>query len=140
DKMVVGDGSIAVMYSGEVEYIRTEGKHYGYEYDYVLPIEGVNFTIDAWVIPKNSKHKDYAKLWIDFMLDKDIAFRNFEYMHYGIANLAAIEEVKKRYGDEILKDKAIFPDLSDINKYELYKDIGDYEEKYLECYKEIKSK
>lgn len=138
DKMAIGEGSIAVMYSGEVEYIRTEGKNF--EYEYILPTEGVNFTIDAWVIPKDSMHKKNAKLWIDFMLDKDIAFRNFEYMHYGISNIEAIDEVKKIYGTDMIDDEAIFPDLSDIDSYELYRDIGDYEEKYLEYYKEIKSK
>ena len=54
DKMVSGEGAISVMYSGEVEYIITEGKKY--EYEYILPTEGVNFTIDAWVIPQNSQN------------------------------------------------------------------------------------
>ena len=36
DKMVGGNGTIAVMYSGEVEYIQTEGAPY--EYEYILPV------------------------------------------------------------------------------------------------------
>lgn len=137
DKMVSNNGSIAVMYSGEVEYIKTEGNQY--EYKYVLPTEGVNFTIDAWVIPKNAKNKDLAKKWIDFMLDENIALLNFDYMHYGIANTKTIELIKNRDGDAILKDEAIFPNLDDIDKYELYKDLGDYEEVYNDAFKKIKS-
>lgn len=137
DKMVGGNGTIAVMYSGEVEYIETEGAPF--EYEYILPKEGVNFTIDAWVIPKNAQNKELAKKWIDFMLDPEIALLNFDEMHYGIANLKTIELIRIRDGDEVVNNEAIFPNLDDINKYELYKDLGSFEEKYNEAYKKIKS-
>ena len=140
DKMVGGNGYIAVMYSGEVEYISTEGKNNGYEYEYILPEEGVNFTIDAWVIPKNAQNKDLAKKWIDFMLDPNIAWMNYDYMHYGIANLKTIELIQARDGIEAIRNEAIFPNLDDIDKYELYKDLGEeYEEIYNEAFKKIKS-
>ena len=137
DKMVGGNGSIAVMYSGEVEYIKTEGAPN--EYEYILPEEGVNFTIDAWVIPKNAQNVELAKKWIDFMLDPEIALLNYDYMHYGIANLKTIDLVRKRDGEEAIKNEAIFPNLDNIDKYELYKDLGDFEEYYSECFKKIKS-
>ena len=137
DKMVGGNGTIAVMYSGEVEYIETEGAPF--EYEYILPKECVNFTIDAWVIPKNAQNKELSKKWIDFMLDPEIALLNFDEMHYGIANLKTIELIGMRDGDEVVNNEAIFPNLDDINKYELYKDLGSFEEKYNEAYKKIKS-
>ena len=137
DKMVAGNGSIAVMYSGEVEYIKENGS--SYKYEYILPEEGVNFTIDAWVIPKNARHKELAKKWIDFMLDPEIALLNFDEMHYGIANLKTIELIKNRDGESVIKNEAIFPNLDDIDKYELYRDLGSFEENYNESYKRIKS-
>ena len=137
DKMVAGNGSIAVMYSGEVEYIKENGSNYKYEY--ILPEEGVNFTIDAWVIPKGARHKELAKKWIDFMLDPEIALMNYDEMHYGISNLKTIELIKERDGEEVLKDEAIFPNLEEVDKYELYKDLGRFEKNYNECYKKIKS-
>lgn len=137
DKMVGESGSMAVMYSGEVEYISTEGAPS--EYIYILPEEGVNFTIDAWVIPKNAQNIELAKKWIDFMLDPEIALMNFDYMHYGIANLKTIELIRKRDGDKVINNEAIFPNLDDIDKYELYKDLGGFEENYNEAYKIIKS-
>lgn len=138
DKMVSGEGAISVMYSGEVEYITTEGKKY--EYEYILPTEGVNFTIDAWVIPQNSQNKELAKKWIDFMLEPDIALLNYDYMHYGISNLSAIELIKERDGESAVENEAIFPNLDDVDKYEIYKDLGDFEDKYDDAYKLIKSK
>ena len=139
DKMVGANGTIAVMYSGEVEYISEQGRDSGYEYEYILPEEGVNFTIDAWVIPKNAQNKELAKKWIDFMLDPDIALLNYDEMHYGIANLKTIELIKERDGEEAILNKAIFPNLDDIDKYELYKDLGGFEENYNDAYKKIKS-
>lgn len=137
DKMVAGNGSIAVMYSGEVEYIKENGS--SYKYEYILPEEGVNFTIDAWVIPKNARHKELAKKWIDFMLDPEIALLNFDEMHYGIANLKTIELIKNRDGEAALKNEAVFPNLEDIDKYELYRDLESFEENYNDSYKKIKS-
>ena len=137
DKMVMGNGSIAVMYSGEVEYIKKNGANYTYEF--ILPEEGVNFTIDGWVIPKNSSNKELAKKWIDFMLDPQIALANYDEMHYGIANIKTIDIIKKRDGEEVLKNEAVFPNLDDINNYEIYHDLGEYEEYYNDCYKKIKS-
>lgn len=137
DKMVGSNGSIAVMYSGEVEYITTEGSPN--EYEYILPEEGVNFTIDAWVIPKNAQNVELAKKWINFMLEPEIALLNYDYMHYGISNLKTIDLIKERDGKDAISNEAIFPNLDDISKYELYKDLGDFEENYNEAYKKIKS-
>lgn len=141
DKMVQGDGSISSMYSGEMQYIKEEGYKYNkYEYEYILPEEGCNLTIDCWVIPKNAHNKELAKKWINFMLEPEIALKNFDYMHYGIANLGTIELLKERKdSNKMLSDEAIFPDLSDISKYEIYKDLGNTEELYNNAFKKIKS-
>lgn len=133
DKMVMGEAGIGVTYSGEVVYIKEEGKNYNYEY--ILPKNKVNLTIDAWVIPKNAKNKELAIKWIDFMLEKDIARKNYEYMHYGIPNTDVIKELPM----EEQNDTSIFPDLNDISKYELYKDLGDFEQVYSDHFKKIKS-
>lgn len=136
DKMILGEGSVGVTYSGEVEYIRSETKDTEFEYEYILPKEGVNLTLDCWVIPKNATHKMNAIKWIDFMTRPDIAYKNFIYMTYGIPNVDTIKMLDKNYTD----NKAIFPDLSDISKYEIYKDLGDKgEELYNDAFKKIKS-
>ena len=135
DKMVGGEAAIGVTYSGEVMFIKNETQNTDYKYDYVLPEEGVNLTIDAWVIPKNAQNVDLAKKWIDFICDKNIALKNFNVMTYGLPNVAAMNEID----DNLLNDEAVFPNLNDISKYELYKDLGEYEEVYNDCFKKIKS-
>lgn len=134
DKMVLGEGSVAVTYSGEVEYISSENKNN--EYVYILPEEGVNLTLDCWVIPSNAKRKDLAIKWIDFMTRPNIAYKNYLYMHYGIPNLDTIKTLPK----EEREAEYIFPDLSDVSKYELYKDLGEEGERmYEDAFKKIKS-
>ena len=135
DKMIAGEAAVGVTYSGEVMYIKNETKNTNYKYTYVLPEEGTNLTIDAWVIPKNAKNVELAKKWIDFMCEPEIALRNFNVMTYGLPNTAAMEMID----EELLHDEAVFPDLSDVSKYELYKDLGEYEEVYNKAFNKVKS-
>ncbi len=135
DKMVQQEASIGVTYSGEVIYIKEETKNNNQKFTYVLPKEGTNLTIDAWVIPKNAKNADLAKKWIDFMCEPEIALKNFDVMHYGLPNTGAKQYIDEKY----LNDEAVFPDLSNPDEYELYKDLGEYEEIYNNAFKKIKS-
>ncbi len=48
----------------------------------VYPEEGVNFFVDAMCILKGSKNKRAAELFIDYMLDPEIALANAEYICY----------------------------------------------------------
>lgn len=135
DKMVAGEAAVGVTYSGEVMYIKNETKNSDFKYTYVLPEEGTNLTIDAWVIPKNANNVNLAKKWIDFMCEPEIALRNFNVMTYGLPNTASMEMIDEK----LLNDEAVFPDLSNPDEYELYKDLGQYEEIYNDALKKIKS-
>jgi spermidine/putrescine-binding protein len=134
DLMVSGSKSIGVNYSGEMEYIRSSNPDN--EYVYVIPKEGTNMTIDAFVIPENALHKENAKKWIDFMLRADISKMNYDYMHYGMPNT----EVKKDLDNKELNDESIFPKLDDesLKKYEIYKYLGsEIEDLYLDVWKSV---
>ena len=48
----------------------------------VYPEEGVNFFVDAMCILKGSQNKRAAELFIDYMLDPEIALANAEYICY----------------------------------------------------------
>ncbi len=134
DIMVSGSKSIGVTYSGEMEYIRTSNPDN--EYVYVIPQEGTNMTIDCFVIPDNSKNKEDAKKWIDFMLRSDISKMNYEYMHYGCPNVL----VRKDLSSKELNNESVFPKLDDesLKRYEIYKYLGsDIEDLYLEVWKSV---
>ncbi len=132
DKMVGGEAKMGVIFSGEAEYTRELNP----DMDYVIPKEGTNVWIDSWVVTKESKHKDAAMQWINFMCRDDIALKNFEYIWYSTPNEAA----KALLDEETQNNEILFPDLSKYNNLEAYDYLGDeVETRYFELWKEVKS-
>lgn len=131
DKMIGGEAKMGVIFSGEAEYTREQNP----DMAYVIPKEGSNIWIDSWVITKESRHKEAAEKWIDFMCRGDIALKNFEYIYYSTPNTAAMKLMsKKERNNEVL-----FPDLSKYN-LEAYTYLGEkMETHYFNLWKEVKS-
>ena len=132
DKMIGGEAALGVIYSGEAIYTFRENP----DLDYVVPKEGTNVWIDSWVITKDSKNKENAEKWIDFMCRDDIALMNFEYITYSTPNTVARENIE----DEEIKNSDIaFPDLSSFHN-EAYKYLGeDGDHLYNDAWMEVKS-
>jgi len=133
DKMIGGEAAIGVIYSGEAIYTQRENP----DLEYVVPKEGSNVWIDAWVIPKNCRNKENAEAFINFMCDPEIALKNFEYITYSTPNKAARELIE----DEDIKNSPIaFPDQSVLDRCKTYKYLGgEMESLYIEKWNEVKS-
>ena len=132
DKMIGGEAALSAMYSGEYLYCKNENE----DLEYVVPKEGTNVWIDSWVIPKNAPNKENAEKFIDFLCRGDIAKMNFDYITYATPNTAALELID----EDIRNDKALFPDLTELNNLSTYVYIGeDGDEKYNDLWKEVKS-
>ncbi len=87
NKMTTGSAYIAPYYAGD--YITM----YGYEEDdgnkdlaFYYPKEGTNIFVDAMCIPKAAQNKALAAMYINFMLSKDAAIANAEYIGYASPN------------------------------------------------------
>ncbi len=134
DKMISGEASIGVIYSGEALYTQSENS----DLEYVIPDEGSNLWIDSWVIPKTSKNKENAEAFINFLCRPDIALRNFEYITYSTPN----SMVRDILEDEDLKNSStVFPNLEDLAGCETYSYLGDEStDIYNSLWLEIKSK
>lgn len=78
DKMIAGEAALAVVWSGDAVYMNWENP----DLEYAIPKEGSNLWFDAMVIPKTSKNKENAELFINFMSRTDIAFKNADYIGY----------------------------------------------------------
>ncbi|MBR4235015.1 MAG: spermidine/putrescine ABC transporter substrate-binding protein [Clostridia bacterium] len=125
DKMIAGEGAMAVMWSGDAMYAIMENDKLAY----VVPEEGSNVWVDAMCVPKDSKHYDWALKFIDFMCRPDIAKKNYEYIYYAspikqvVAELPAeeAENVAVNPNEEILAKCETFTDMMDkmeqLNKY-----------------------
>ena len=133
DKMIGGEAALGVIYSGEAIYTQRENS----DLEYVIPKEGTNVWIDSWVIPKTSKNKENAEIFINYMRRPDIALLNFEYITYSTPNDAARELIE----DEDIRNSTIaFPDLSQYDNLETFHYIGEEGDAlYNNLWKEVKS-
>ena len=134
DKMIAGEAAIAVIYSGEVLYIKNNVEDDEYEYKYVLPTEGTNVWLDGWVITKNSKNVENAHKWIDFMCREDIAKMNAEFITYETTNRKAEELLSEEFklSGDIVEDYT-------KNNNEIFNYLGEEVEKaYNDRWKNIK--
>ena len=123
ERMINGSAALAVIYSGEALYSQWENE----DLAYVVPDEGSNIWIDAWVIPKNAEHKEAAQAWIDFMCRPDIAKMNLEYITYSTPNSAVYDMLD----DEELKESdTLFPDESVTQRCEAFSYLGEEGDKY----------
>ncbi|WP_339213804.1 spermidine/putrescine ABC transporter substrate-binding protein [Ornithinibacillus sp. FSL M8-0202] len=75
--------------------------------DFVLPEEGGVVWLDAMVIPKTSKNKYTAEVFIDYLLRPEVSVKLSEFIPYGNPNEAAVEILP----DEIKNSPGLnFPD------------------------------
>lgn len=138
DKMIGGEAAVGVIYSGEMLFIQEEvaKQNLDYSLEYVIPEEGTNIWIDAWVIPKNAKNKENAEKWINFLCRPDIAKKNFEYITYATPN----REARKLLEPEVRDNKALFPDTDKLDNSEVFQYLGDAVDMiYNSLWKEVKS-
>ena len=134
DKMIGNEAAIGVIYSGEAIYTQRENP----DLEYVIPKEGTNVWIDAWVITKDAPNKENAEKFIDFMCREDIALMNFEYITYATPNTAARELIED---DDIRNSSIAFPDFSQYDNLETFTYLGEAgDELYNSLWKEVKSK
>lgn len=90
DAVIAGYTQIAVIWSGEVMYAQEENP----DLEYAIPEEGTQEFMDMWAIPANATNKENGEKWIDFMLSKEAAMKNFEYLTYAIPNKYVIDSLK----------------------------------------------
>lgn len=129
DAMVGGQGSLAVVYSGDAMYC----KELNADLEYVVPNEGSNYWYDGMVIPKGAKNKENAETFINFMCRPDIAAKNSEYIGYSTSNKEALSLMDQ----ETVTDPTYWPSQDILDKCELFYDLGDYTQKYYDAWTEI---
>ncbi len=132
EKMIGEEAAIGVIYSGEAIYTQRENENL----EYVVPKEGSNVWIDGWVIPKNSKNKENAEAWINFMCREDIALKNFDYITYSTPNAAARELIE----DEDIKNSIVaFPGQDILDRCKAFRYLGeDVDSLYMSKWLEVK--
>lgn len=126
DLMISGEAAIAMIWSGE-------GLTLADEYDnleFVIPKEGANYWLDSWAIPSNAKNKEDAEKFINFVSEKDNAYKIAEEIGYTTPNKLAMEEqadeVKNNenaYMPEEIREKCEVYEYLPQEKLKLYDDV-----------------
>ena len=130
DKMIAGEASVALVWSGDATFCMDESD----ELDYVIPQEGSNIFFDSVCIPANANNVSGAEKFIDFLCRADIAAMNYEYVGYAIPNTAAIELLG---ADEYNESPVNNPPQEALDKCQVFKYLGDDTKLYDQIWTEI---
>jgi Spermidine/putrescine-binding periplasmic protein len=116
DKMISGEAALALVWSGDAFYSIKQNK----DLDYSIPKEGSNYWFDAMVIPKGSPHKEAAELFINYMCQTDVAYKNADYIGYASPQT----EVVKKLPAELTHNRSAYPLPQDLAKSEIFVNLG----------------
>ena len=110
NKMESGEAAIASYYAGDFLTMSENNEDLAFYY----PEEGTNIFVDAMCIPKGSKNKELAEQYINFMLSREIAIANAEYICYACPNTLVTdsEEYAEYMGEDWLE--ILYPEGFDL--------------------------
>lgn len=117
DKMVAGEGILALVWSGDAQYAINLKQSLAY----AVPREGSNIWVDGMVIPASAQNIDNAHQFIDFLCRPDIARLNCEYIEYSSPNSEAI----KLMGEDYTENTNLNPSQETIDSCEFFHDNQD---------------
>lgn len=123
-KMENGNAAIAPYYAGDCLSMMENNK----DLELVFPKEGVNIFVDAVCIPKNAQNVEAAKLYINFLLEPEVALANAETLCYASPNTAVVNnEEYSLYGN-----KYLYPSEADMPKTQYFHDLPEDVRSYYE--------
>ncbi|MCQ2450086.1 MAG: extracellular solute-binding protein, partial [Clostridia bacterium] len=127
-KMETGEAAIAPYYAGDFLTMRDVNEDLGFFY----PKEGTNIFVDAVCIPKGVANYKAAMLYINFLLEPEIALANAEYIGYASPHSSVPEYPDYCYSSD--EDKAIlYPNEAQMPKNtQYYHDMDDDTRRYYE--------
>ncbi len=102
-----GDLCIAVGYSGDVLQSRDRAAEAanGVTVAYAVPKEGTIMWFDMMSIPADAKHTKNAHLFIDYLMEPEVAAANSNAVNYANGNLASEQFIN----DAVKNDPGVYP-------------------------------
>lgn len=132
DRLLGEEVAMGIIYSGDAVTLMEENPNLAY----AIPKEGTNKWVDAMTIPKSAQNKKEAEMFINFLLDPEIAKMNAEYIGYSIPNLGALELLD----ESVTKNPVAYPSKEVLDKTETFIDLGNKLRLYDEAWIKLKSK
>ena len=116
DRLLGEEAAMGIVYSGDAITLMDQNENLAY----AMPKNGTNRWIDSMCIPISAENKDYAEMFINFMLDPENALTNIDYVGYSTPNKAAFELLD----DEVKEDPVAYPPQEYLDKCEYFIDLG----------------
>lgn len=114
-KMEAENAAIAPYYAGDYLTMVENNP----DLAFVYPKEGTNIFVDSVCIPSNAQNYDAAMMYINFLMEPEIALANAEYICYASPNTAVVSNSEYSfYGDEIL-----YPSADNMPDTEYFHDL-----------------
>ncbi|MGL6105863.1 ABC transporter substrate-binding protein [Romboutsia sp.] len=132
DRLLAEEVVMGIIYSGDAVTLMEENPNLSY----VIPKEGTNKWVDAMAIPKTAQNKKEAEMFINFLLDPEVAKTNTEYIGYSTPNTGALDLLD----EEITSNPVAYPSEAVIKKAESFVDLGSDIKLYDRAWIELKSK
>lgn len=132
DRLLGEEVAMGIAYSGDAVTLMEENPNLAY----AIPKEGTNKWVDAMAIPKSAQNKKEAEMFINFLLDPEIAKMNAEYIGYSTPNEGALKLLDK----DVTSNPVAYPPKSVMDKTETFIDLGDKLRLYDEAWIKLKSK
>ena len=116
-KMETGEAILAPYYAGDYLTMWENNE----DLAFVYPKEGTNIFVDSVCVPKSTQNYDAAMMFINFLLEPDIALANAEYIGYATANTAVINNPDYYY----YQNEILYPAAEDMPKTQYFHDIDE---------------
>ncbi|MBO7217552.1 MAG: spermidine/putrescine ABC transporter substrate-binding protein [Clostridia bacterium] len=116
NKMESGSAAIAPYYAGDYLSMLDNNE----DLAFVYPKEGVNIFVDSACIPHNAENYEAAMLFINFLMEPDIALANAEYIYYASPNTS----VTTNPDYSLLGDEIIYPSEENMPKTQYFHDMS----------------
>lgn len=111
DKMIGGEAALAPYYAGDAIVMMQDNP----DLAFAVPVEGTNLFVDSMCIPANSKNKEAAELFINYMCETLVALKNTEYVGYATPHTEAFT-----YLDEEMQTSVTYPSDEVLRKAEAF--------------------
>jgi spermidine/putrescine transport system substrate-binding protein len=126
-----GEFHVIHTYSGDVLQLLEDYPNISF----TIPQEGGMYTLDNFVILKNSSNKTLAHNFINFMHRPDIAAENMNGIRYYSPNIEA-----QKFVDETLrKNPAFTVSAEDFNRCSFIEDLGDNNKIFYQAWEKVKA-
>ena len=116
NKMESGEAAMVPYYVGDYIIMHDVNP----DLAFVYPEEGVNIFVDAMCIPKSAKNVDAAKMYMNFLLDPEIALTNAWYIGYASPNTSVL--ANEDYA-EMAQNQYLYPDEEHMPNVEYFHNL-----------------